>query len=233
MVDLGDFVFPIRAVTPGDPPRGRFLGTGFWLDAHGHFATCKHVMESLVTPELFHIKSLDAGGVTAWWKHSTLDVAVGKAAVCVGKAPAHSLEEIGLGMDLGAIGYTEGGTKHSLDEHGKPVEKHMVDVRYLKGYVSVYGADRLHFPAVHLNQVSFGSPTGFSGTPLMDGQNRVVGVLYGNIDTRIESYALSEVLDGEKSFSEKAYRIYEHGLFHAITDLHPFFKECGVDVVIA
>lgn len=54
--DMSGYVFPIVSGTPqvnSEPPHDRifkidrFLGSGFWIDNHGHFLTCKHVLQEL------------------------------------------------------------------------------------------------------------------------------------------------------------------------------------------
>lgn len=53
-------------------------------------------------------------------------------------------------------------------------------------------------------------------------------MLYGNVETKIQGYSLSEVQDGDKHYRETAYRIYEYGLCHRVSDLVEFLVSCGI-----
>ena len=53
-------------------------------------------------------------------------------------------------------------------------------------------------------------------------------MLYSNIDSRLQAYAIQETIDGDSEFRETAYRIYEYGIAHRLSDLQDFFRECGV-----
>lgn len=55
----------------------------------------------------------------------------------------------------------------------------------------------------------------------------VVGVLYRNVETKLEAYSVSEVTEGQAQFREVAYRIYEYGIAHRLSDLMPFLEQCG------
>ena len=71
-------------------------------------------------------------------------------------------------------------------------------------------------------------PSGFSGAPLL-ADFQVAGMLYGNVDTKIQGYSLTEVQDGDKLYRETAYRIYEYGLCHRISGLVEFIRSCGIE----
>src|SRR5689334_21525307 len=53
--DLTPYIFPIVSGSPQRSPEpngptfmvDRFLGSGFWVDTHGHFLTCRHVLQAL------------------------------------------------------------------------------------------------------------------------------------------------------------------------------------------
>lgn len=82
-------------------------------------------------------------------------------------------------------------------------------------------------PSASLIEVSFGSPSGFSGTPLLVDAT-VVGILYSNLDSKLEAYSIEEVAESESKYREVAYRIYEYGIAHRFADFEQFFAECGV-----
>lgn len=102
---------------------------------------------------------------------------------------------------------------------------YQLDVRLLRGYVSRFSPDSLGLPSPSLLEVSFGSPSGFSGTPLLVGRE-VVGVLYRNVDSKLEAYSINETTEDGSHFKEIAYRIYEYGIAHCLSELAPFLDEC-------
>ena len=81
------YLFPIFAVTQGQPELKvkRFLGSGFWLDEKGKFATCKHVLEDLDEGQLpvigqpFGARKDRFIRILSSTHHATYDVAVGVA----------------------------------------------------------------------------------------------------------------------------------------------------------
>jgi hypothetical protein len=58
--------------------------------------------------------------------------------------------------------------------------------------------------------------------------SQAVGILYSNLDSRLQAYAIEETVSDTSRYREVAYRIYEYGIAHRIADLQPFFAECGV-----
>ena len=221
------YLFPIFAVTQGasELKVKRFLGSGFWLDDKGHFLTCKHVLDGLAEGQLpaigqpfgdrrdFFVPILSS---TA---HATYDVAVGvaRASAVQGVLPRYK-GQLGVGLDVQAFGFTDAGREQG---------SYQLDVRLLRGYVSRFSEEALGLPSPSLVEVSFGSPSGFSGTPLLV-EKEVVGVLYRNVETKLEAYSVSETTEGNSQYKEVAYRIYEYGIAHSLEDLSDFLRSCGV-----
>jgi hypothetical protein len=221
------FVFPLfSAIREPDIVRiQRFLGCGFWLDQSGHFATCKHVLEG-VSDEQVAVIGRVSGPKTDYFhpvksvvSHTSYDIAVGQApSTAVGGVLKQYKGSLGLGLDVQAFGYTDS---------GKQAGKYQVDPRLLRGHVSRFAPESFGLPSPSLLEVSFGSPSGFSGTPLLV-NSEVVGVLYSNLDSRLQAYSIEETVDGTSEYREVAYRIYEYGIAHNLADLQQFFAECGV-----
>jgi hypothetical protein len=224
MFDTSRFVFPLFSAIrePNMVRIQRFLGCGFWLDEHGHFATCRHVLELIPSDQVPVVGQL---GSDFFYKvhesiaHSKFDMAVGLSVPkAVGGVLPHYSGALGLGLDVQAFGYTDSGKQGS---------KYQVDPRLLRGHVSRVTEEGYGLPAASLLEVSFGSPSGFSGTPLLVG-TEVVGMLFNNIDSRLQAYSIHETVDGNSEFRETAYRIYEYGVAHKLMDMKDFFLECGV-----
>lgn len=229
LFQLDPYIFPLFSVTQGQEivHVHRFLGTGFWIDQEGHFLTCKHIFESMKPEELptigqpFGEKSDRFIPVLKFMAHPKFDVAVGRAPKSKERGVLARYEgPVGLGLDVQAFGFTDS---------GKVGRSYELDVRLLRGYVTRHSEDSLGLPSPSLLEVSFGSPSGFSGSPLLI-NTEVVGVLYRNVETKLEAYSVSEATEGQSQFREVAYRIYEYGIAHRLSDLLPFLKQCGAQV---
>jgi len=227
MLLLDKYIFPLFSgvLEPELVRIQRYLGCGFWLDEFGHFATCRHVLEAVEETQVAVIGQVSGPHtdyiypVKASVSHSRYDVAVGRApASAVGGVLKAYTGPVGLGLDVQAFGYTDS---------GKQAGNYQVDPRLLRGHTSRVADESFGLPSPSLVEVSFGSPSGFSGTPLLV-NTEVVGMLYSNIDSRLEAYSIQETIDGTAEYRETAYRIYEYGIAHRLADLQDFFKECGV-----
>lgn len=221
------YLFPLFAVAQGTSgvKVKRFLGCGFWLDFEGHFLTCKHVLEGLDEDHLPAIGQPWSDRrdrfvpVLSSTAHAKFDVAVGVApsSAVKGVLPRY-LGPVGIGLDVQAFGCTDA---------GREAGSYHLDVRLLRGYVSRFSEDPLGLPSPSLVEVSFGSPNGFSGTPLLV-EKEVIGMLYRNVETKLEAYSVSETTEGSAQYKEVAYRIYEYGIAHSLHDLEPFLQSCDV-----
>ena len=221
------YLFPIFAVTKAESgvKVKRFLGSGFWLDEKGHFLTCKHVLDGLSDDQLpaighpFGDRREFFTPILSSTAHATYDVAVGLAPASAVKGVLTRYQgSLGIGLDVQAFGFTDAGKEHS---------SHNLDVRLLRGYVSRFSEDALGLPSPSLMEISFGSPSGFSGTPLLVGRE-VVGMMYRNVESKIEAYSISDTTEGNSQYKEVAYRIYEYGIAHSLESLSGFLHECGV-----
>lgn len=228
--EIGDFVFPLisgKYTADGSIKVGRFLGTGLFINSNGIFITCKHVAESLEDEQhLFkaQLKGPSSGNYLAINNltiHNRYDLAWGQ--VATRKKTGFLMPYQGpyaLGLDVGAFGFTDAGKQHGILS---------VDPRYLRGHISRTSEDPYEFPSRSLCEVSFSVPSGFSGTALLSDKYHLSGMLYGNTESKIQAYSLTEIIDGNKTFQEKAYRVLEFGLAHSIFDLIEIFKEEKID----
>jgi hypothetical protein len=225
--DIAGYVFPIVSATQGEKILSidRFIGSGFWIDSKGHFLTCKHVFDELKDGQVpaiahpFGDKRDRYTPIIQNTHHKHFDMALGTAAV---KKPTPFLlpyeGTFSAGLDVSAFGFTD---------WGKANRSLQIDVRYLKGHIVRTSEESLGLPSAQVVEISFGSPSGFSGTPLLC-DFKFTGMLYSNIESKLQSYSVNEVVDGDKEFREIAYRIYEYGVAHHPADLIQFINECGV-----
>jgi hypothetical protein len=229
--DIAGLVFPIVAVRVDKATRtvlvDRFIGSGFWINSEGAFLTCRHVFESLEdgqSPALgnpFGEQRDSYTPVLAHRIHKDLDFGIGFTPVEKTRfLPPFAGGMLLPGQAVSAFGFTEWGK----DEVKKSLQ---LDVRYLKGHLTRTSVEQQNSQSPQIVEVSFGSPSGFSGTPLL-ADSKVVGMLYGNVETKLQSYSLLEVKDGPTEYREAAYRIYEYGLAHHLDDLVKFMRDCGL-----
>jgi hypothetical protein len=225
--DIAGYVFPIVSGTPDTEifSVDRFIGSGFWVDSAGHFLTCRHVLENLkegqcpAIAQPFGEKRDRYIPVIASEVHPKFDFAMGTAKLAQPSKflPLHE----GLivpGLNVSAFGFTE---------WGKSGQSLQIDVRYLKGHVTRTSDESQGLPTPSVVEVSFGSPSGFSGTALLV-DFKIAGMLYSNVETKLQAYSITEVLDGNSEYRETAYRIYEYGLSHHPDGLVAFLKACGI-----
>lgn len=228
MWDIAPFIFPIVSVTEGREVLNihRFIGTGFWINSGGYFLTCKHVLEELeegYKPALAQPFGDDRDTfipVHILSAHPEIDIALCKAHGNTKRAVLQPWEgAFAAGLDISAFGFTD---------WGKGNQSLYLDVRLLKGHVSRTAEESLGLPTSTLAEVSFASPSGFSGAPLLVGRN-VVGMLYGNIESRLLAHTIDEIEDGRTTYKEVSYRVVEYGLAHKLEEIIGFTKQCGVE----
>lgn len=226
----GDYVFPIISGTPGAGNTmkvGRFLGTGFYINSAGGFATCKHVAEAITEGQQLYVGQIKGPSAGDYLRiqsvkcHEKYDIAIGTV-VTGGRRTAFLKPYTGafaLGVDVSAFGFTDAGKENNILG---------VDPRYLKGHISRIAEEPFGFPTKSLCEMSLGVPSGFSGTAVLSDSNELVGMAYGNAESKILSYSVTEVVDGNSTFLENIYRVMEFGLCHTVADLKLVFSELGV-----
>jgi len=227
LFNISEFVFPIVSGTPGSDifRVDRLIGSGFWVDSKGHFMTCGHVLSEVKEGQCPAIAQPFGDERDRYIPvlqsvcHPKFDMAMGTSKL------AHPSKFLPLyeghvvpGLNVSAFGFTEWG------KSGRTLR---VDVRYLKGHITRTSEESQDLPTARVVEVSFGSPSGFSGTPLLV-DVRIAEMLYSNVETKLQGYSLSEVRDGNNEYRETAYRIYEYGLSHQASDLVSFLEQCGI-----
>lgn len=224
MFDIGPFVFPIfSGVSEQDMFRvDKFLGAGFWIGKRGHFLTCKHVLAQIEPKQVAAIARLPFSESTQYLRiveivsSGRFDVAVGRAFVKsdVSVLPTYS-GPIGLGLEVQAFGFADA---------GKEPGQYFLDLRLLRGHVTRLCQDSLGLDTPSVMEVSFGSPGGFSGTPLLV-DSAVVGMLHNNLETKIGHHSILDVTQNGNRYKEDAYRVYEYGVAHMMHELSDFIED--------
>lgn len=90
---------------------------------------------------------------------------------------------IGLGLEIQWFGFDDAGK-----EPGRPI----LDLRLLRGHVTRSCEDNL----------GFGRPDGFSGTPLLV-DSAVVGMLHNNLETKIGHHSILDETENGNRYKKK------------------------------
>lgn len=129
------------------------------------------------------------------------------------------LNEIYLGLDLRAYGYT------SLNPNAE-IFKIQIEIR--KGYVTLSSPDNERTQAIGGNSthcLSFDSPNGFSGGPVLLTPNsrnagiQPIGIIFNNLESETLVHEVNNIDDTGKYFKETKSRVVMHGVFHSLEDI--------------
>ena len=227
-LNFARYVFPL--VTAVEKPYGleeiSFVGSCFLLNKNGLIATCAHIVEKVSKDRRLFLSDISAGKCFRLENiklHSFADFAVGfvnqsfddflkpYTGSCLGK----------LGHDVMNFGYTYAAIK------GTNVA---FDTRISKGYISRMNNERdTTLRCYGICELSFPSFPGCSGSPIVSPLNaEVLGMLYFNLESSIETFSFSEYNEKGELEREKVCRIVEFGLMHTIDDIKTFLKDMSM-----
>lgn len=211
-----------------DPVVGRrYLGCGFSINTHGWVATCRHLFEGMSPEEelvVGHGTMTQAFFPQEVRQHPSLDIALVRIDLPWHPIPAFKRPLL-MGEHAAAFGlnFTK---KESVKLHANP--------KFLAGHVSctVSVNDSGYLTNLPFYELSFPALSGFSGCAVLhleDGFYFLAGMVFGNVRSEIIESSKTEVVDGDKHFSERVSRIWEGAATHTITTLFSSFKDLSVD----
>jgi len=227
-MDIPNSIVGIVSVKEGDGELKiqNFEGTGFWITSKGHFLTCKHVVEHLVgelkpaVASPFHEDKGSYIPVQSVKAHPNFDLALCYAPSTREKSllqPYHG--HIAMGLDVYAFGFME------PEKSGRTLT---INGRLLKGHVTRMNDSPERFPAFSLMELSFPGPRGFSGAPVL-ASGELVGMIYGNIESRMQTFAMEGYDTQGKSYRELSHRVMEFGMAHPLKDILSFMAQCETE----
>ncbi len=230
-IDYGKYLIPLAVAKRTARNQGdieRFAGSAFYINSHGTIATCSHIVESLQEDEFLIAKELRTGTfleIKNICRHEKYDFAVGQVDVSNNLFFKPVMDELLIGDDVGAVGFTVYG------KIGKDVR---VDTRMLRGYISrISNQCQGNMRGKSTFEVSFPSLTGFSGTPITTHNGSfLAGMLYNNVESSIEVFSFSEVNENGEKYSEKIHRIIEFGAAHSINDIKSFLADLKINAFV-
>lgn len=229
MADYNQYVLPLfEALVENNEIKEtpRFLGMAFNIDKSGGIATCAHLFSELddsktvIAVQMNDNKFFPVEDVKC---HAQYDFAIAKI-----KRPVEIVlplmpgESCHAGVDVVAYGVNSNGVK------GEQLD---LCPRFMKGHIVRIGENSAVKHAKSVCEISFPSLAGFSGTPILsDGvQQYVAGMLYGNYESSIELYRVTEIEDGGDRYNEQIHRVYEFGLAHTSLDIQQFLNDLGYE----
>jgi hypothetical protein len=198
----------------------RYAGVAFHVEDPACIATCGHIIDSIDAGEELYGLDLLTGELKKVYdirRHARYDFATGVFPRANAKCFELSNSLFGPGYDVQAIGFINNG------RCGKDIK---VTPRLFKGHIVSMSNEPANADAKSTLEVSFPSHKGFSGTPLIClHTHAVVGMLFSNAESSIETYKYNEIKEDGKEFSEGIYRLVELGLAHPNRDLGEFIDE--------
>ena len=198
----------------------KFMGTAFPIAPNGGLMTCRHVTD---------VNKRNGENLGVWDKETrrmipidqiryperpNVDIAFLPNALQRAKEeyfPILSPERIMMGEDVYTFGYYQAGPA--------------VDVGYFKGNIVTFRRPE-KIPDLVSMSVSFAVLEGLSGSPLLTYHNgpKVVGLCYGNTQSRIVASEVLEYQDQELNHRETVHRIVELGQAYHASVLVAFLK---------
>ena len=223
-MQVAPFFYKVFVTTQGLQVR-RFLGTAFPITPDGGLLTCRHVVEVPIkddeTLAVFDNETKQLVPISDFKvpTHPRFDVAFIPNALQREKSeffPLLNPHLILIGEDVYSCGYYLSGNN--------------LHMGYFKGnIVNFLNSDRT--PGSSSISLSYAVIEGLSGSPVLTYHNgpKLVGMCWGNIQTRIVAREVMEFEDEKEKFRETINRIVELGQAHHARALIQFLTEIQVD----
>lgn len=132
--------------------------------------------------------------------------------------------ELDLGPQVYGIGFHDDGT--SISPEGRK-DFQVAPRAFFGNVVRVY--EQPNNKSLSVCELSFATLSGFSGAPLFTpGLDLIAGMIYGNVEQKIQVHERYELRDGNMEFSETVNRIMELGLFHSVKSIKRFLTDLSL-----
>jgi hypothetical protein len=227
-LDLAEYVFALSTaeLKLGELTDISFVGSCFLISKAGLIATCAHITEKATLGKQLFVCNIKDGKFYSLENiktHSFADFAVGtinmEQDVFLKPYPGSCFEK--LGHDVMNFGYTDAFKNGTIIEY---------DTRISKGYISRVSDRRSEILRCNrVCELSFPSLPGCSGSPVISPHNaEVLGMLYSNLESTIETFSYSEYRDDQETVRERVSRIIDFGLMHTIEDIRVFLHDMDI-----
>ena len=235
-MNIGPFFYRMLGVPKQGQGAGRFLGTAFPIAPGGGLITCRHVVEACTADESLatydnekhNLVLINTEEIIVPSSPDYLDLAFVPNALKRDKAEFFPLLEpasITIGENVYSFGYfrSEGsdlaGAVAGTGEHG-----------YFKGNIVNFSRSRVT-PGSTALSLSYPIVEGLSGSPVLTYHNgpKVVGMCYGNVQSRVTARETIEYKDQETEYKETVARIVEFGRAHHAAGIVKFLTEACIE----
>ena len=215
-LNITDHVVPILDIATTEDRKSilsaKYLGTGFFV-AKGVFMTCRHVVENAQNTPCAVLKPISSEKqVVAQLRnikyHPYADLAL--ASIADVEDDAYKPLSVNLSNDL-FLGQEI--INYSYVENRRENYKVGVTPRLFKGYITRTSVDEKDDRLAYI-EANFTALSGMSGSPILNDQAEVIGMIYRNFRSQIledyfEEYTVSS--DGSKQTkTEKAYKVVDY-----------------------
>ena len=239
-MDIAPFFYRVLKVDRRDNS-SRLLGTTFPITPNGGFITCRHVVASDVTDQEFvaiHDNETDRLvpvelRTCILPKNPEHDLAFIPNALNRPKAeffPLLTPSQIITGEDVYSYGYF---LSSSTELHtGDSVS---INQGLFKGNIVNFSSSP-KTPTSMAISLSYAVVEGLSGSPVLTYHNgpKVVGMCYGNVQSRILASEVLEYRDKTTEYKETINRIVEFGRAHHAAAIVPYLQQSGIrDFVVS
>ena len=225
-MNYGEYLVPLligKKTGENDVQVDRYAGVAFYINKDALLVTCKHIVESVLQDEVLLGKNLitnEIDIINNIRTHQNKDFAVCQFNKNIGFKNFIFDNSIFLpGQDLQAFGFTSNG----IDR-----ENVKVDARLFKGYIVRTSVTPLTIDSNSTLEISFPSHKGFSGAPIINEKNILIGMLFSNYQSTIEQHSFTEIDDDGKEFKESIHKVFELGVAHSNLDIKMFLTDLGI-----
>lgn len=238
MIEADKYIVPIVDIVPTPDLKRiesiQFLGTGFFISPQ-ILMTCKHVItnaKNTVCVVSKHGTMIDKAtsetfnGLVDVKTHPYADIALAK----IGKEAVGSYLplQVELSADLFAgkdvVNYSYTGYPYDF------FSKLWLTPRFFKGYITRISVDHRDHRQAYI-ELNFPSLLGMSGSPILDNNGCVIGVIYKNFRTQIAEDYIDEysLTDGETKLTEArtTYKVIDYAQAVDLTK-YPEFITSGL-----
>ena len=235
-MDIASFFYRVCGVAKQGHNSCRFLGTAFPIAPGGGLITCRHVVEARRPDELLAIFDnerhvlvpVDPESVVFPVSSSRLDLAFIQNALRRSKAQFFPLLEptsITIGESIYSFGYFRSQGNDLVDAVAGTGE-----YGYFKGNIVNFSGSRVT-PGSTALSLSYPIVEGLSGSPVLTYHYgpKVVGMCYGNVQSRVTAREVIEYKDQSVEYKETVVRIVEFGRAHHAAGIIAFLQEALVE----
>lgn len=210
----------------------QIFGTGFFIDASGHFLTARHVLDAAKADAaainaklgIFPMQVVGDQKVNLTAPIVEIENAPLPFDITLGRAPYHcktffelARREVEVWQDVATMGYPTNTSE-------KTAAQYRIQQRAHKGYIQRCIPSERMTVGTHPDcfEVNFPITEGMSGAPLFihrGALDDLIGICVGSVRSQIVDYQSLELTEDGGKYSEKTMRIEEYGIAHDIRGL--------------